>query len=114
MIAGNHGLQLQWSASPPCPSQEEVRAQISHYLQPHELADAGPASTQATVVVRERAGVWKALINTRSAEVRGQRTLKGASCSEVASATALILAMLVDPEAVRGATLGQSSAPPLT
>lgn len=108
MIAGNHGLQLRWVAPPSCPSQEEVRAQINRYLQPHKLDDGGPTSRQATVTLRERGGSWKALINTHSAYVTGERTLKGASCNEVASAAALILAMLVDPEAVRGANAGSA------
>jgi hypothetical protein len=68
----------------------------------------------ARATARELGGRWRVQIETDLDGVEGERSLDGDSCSSVASATALILAMTLDPEAVRGAPSAPPAPPPAT
>lgn len=92
-------VQLAWSAPAPpaCPRGDDVVADATRIL-------AGSSSkrqvvARATVVRRAPSGAtaWHLTLTTRVDDAPGERALDAGSCSELARATALILALSVDP-----------------
>jgi hypothetical protein len=91
------GLALAWTAPEGCPSQAEVEAEVDRLL-------GGPASSRSQRRFRVRASVtreaaWQVVLDTSSDESNGHRTLEAASCEGLANATALIVALMIDPSA---------------
>src|SRR5581483_2119888 len=83
-------LQLEWSAPPQCPSREAVLASIERRLGSSPRGE----SISARVTLVEQGGVFRLSIETQGG---AKRELLGPSCSELAEAGALILALLIDP-----------------
>ncbi len=92
---------LQWSAPAMCPSETQVNARIAQYLggATHTSADDAKASATVTVAGEQ----FRVQIRTNFGGAQGERSLTGETCDAVADAVALILAMMIDPDAVRGA-----------
>lgn len=90
------GLELRWSAPASCPAQRDVLEQVSRLLGGARVAAAG---VRVSASVREQAGVWRAELETRRAESVSARTIEAESCVALADATALFVALLLDPEA---------------
>lgn len=91
------GLALAWTAPEGCPSQTEVEAEIDRLL-------GSSASSRSQRRFRVRAKVtrevaWQVVLDTSSDESNGHRTLEAASCEGLANATALIVALMIDPAA---------------
>lgn len=89
-------IELDWHAPDSCPDQEEVLERANRML----------SGSQAVVEVRARAdvtaeldGTWRVSLQTQVGAELGERTLAGESCDAVASASALLLALTVDPNA---------------
>jgi hypothetical protein len=86
-------IELAWSAPPECPSQDQLRASVSGML--------GGASAREQVhadvsVVRESEG-YAADVALVIDGRRSTRRLVATSCSALAEATALVIAVSVDP-----------------
>jgi hypothetical protein len=101
-------LDFQWRAPEGCPSPSEVRKDIDGLLG----GAAGERvrqnlSVHATV---EHGVRWLVTLETRSRTATGHRTLEAVSCQALGSATALIVALIIDPDAV-AAHAKQAKAP---
>ncbi len=91
-------LALSWQAPSGCPSTGEVRAEIARLLG-GAIASVPGGRLQARAVVTQ-GKVWAVALETESAGQNGQRSLEAGSCAELANATALIIALMIDPDAV--------------
>ncbi|MCA9692421.1 MAG: hypothetical protein KC636_22670 [Myxococcales bacterium] len=91
---------LSWEAPPGCPDASQVRAALERLLAetPPERRRDLELSAQAVVVKRPE-GPWslRLAISTRDGE--SARELDAESCDALAEATALLVAMTVDPTA---------------
>jgi len=116
---------LDWVAPTGCPQQEAVQAEIIRLLGGGASAGsaaagddaaagaAGAAAADAGLSVRASVGhstQWFVSLQSRAAGVEGRRWLESTSCDGLASATALIVALMIDPVAV-AAQSGQAPAP---
>jgi hypothetical protein len=95
-----HELQLSWQAPPECPSGDWAVAEIAR-LAGVPGVGARDALEARVAFSGAAGGGWRVRVETRQRGVSGERTLTGESCPALAAATALILAMTLDPEAVR-------------
>jgi hypothetical protein len=91
-------LHLTWTAPAECPTQARVAAHVADLLGgPTEAASHVRASAR---VWRDENARWHVEIHTQTGPATGERRVDGESCQAIADATALILAVAVDPEAV--------------
>jgi hypothetical protein len=104
--AAAQGVTVDWRAPAECPDPSFVRDEIARLL-------AG--SSAASVRVDARADVTRAgsAWRVRLATGGGERTLEASSCRALAEATALILALAVDPARVAVNRAVASSAGPV-
>ncbi len=91
-------LSLTWDAPPECPSSANVLAETERLL-------GGPASPRnpggLTVHARvAHEGNWSVSLEARSGSTLRTRNLRAQTCRGLSDATALILALMIDPEAV--------------
>jgi hypothetical protein len=109
---------LEWSAPSECPSSAEVLAETQHLLGGAQSVPSGERWAARAVVSHE--GGWSVSIQTSSESGVHERTLHAQTCRGLADATALILALAIDPERVAVATAAPASessspaAPPTT
>lgn len=84
---------LDWQAPASCPSAGEVRASVA------ELAGRSPDPQEVAVraVASSDAGGWQLQLSTRAGRVEQLQTLRADSCEGLADATALIVAVMLDP-----------------
>lgn len=91
--ASEGALALSWEAPAGCPESDAVRQQVVGRL--------GPAGVDrpfvASMVARAHDDGYRVTIAIDDAGVHSERGLAGATCDEVASAAALIVAMTIDP-----------------
>jgi len=97
------GLVLDWPDLPDCPSREQITASVQRAL---GSVTPRAQNVQARVTV-ERQSKWVLRLQTVSADGQGERELEGESCVQAAEALAVILAMLIDPEAARAVSSGE-------
>ena len=91
-------VAFDWRAPAGCPSAAEVRAEIDQLLgEPIDESARADLAVRAAVERREQ---WFVTLDTRSGGTDGHRTLEAATCQGLASATALIVALMIDPDAV--------------
>jgi hypothetical protein len=87
-----------WDAPAECASRDQVLLEIAHLLGGRiQIVHGGDLDARATV---ERGVAWSVSLTTRHAGRAGQRSIEAPSCKSVAEATALILALMIDPDAV--------------
>ncbi len=91
------GLEVTWDAPPSCPDEATATAQILARL-PTEAARR-PVRAHARVV-EEANGTWRVDIELYDDDGVGTRSLHADSCAEALTATAVVVAIAVDPEAV--------------
>jgi hypothetical protein len=101
--------QLTWQAPPACPSGTEVSREIS------ELTAASASARQVTpivanaIVLSDAAG-FSMTLTLRDAGVERSRHIGAPTCEELGHATALIVALAIDPALLeRRATTGEST-----
>jgi len=97
------GLVLEWPNLPDGPSEEQVTLGVQQAL---GSATPRAQSVHASVTI-ERQSKWVLRLQTESNGGRGERQLEGDSCTQVAEALAVILAMLIDPQAARATSLAE-------
>jgi hypothetical protein len=93
-------LHLEWPSVAGCPTEGHLRQMIRR-----TLSNATPRAYDIWArVTIEKQSNWQLRVMIDSAEGRGERFLEGESCAQVADALAVILAMLIDPEAAKAAS----------
>jgi hypothetical protein len=85
--------ELEWHAPRGCPSRERVLSEVSRLV---ATAPTEPLRARAHVT---RAGKGFRVTIELAGAARGVRTLRGRSCESIARATALIIALAIDPQA---------------
>jgi hypothetical protein len=85
---------IAWQAPEGCPSSGDVQRELARLL-----GERRDAAVSARAVVTHGAA-WTVTLETELAGRRGQRSIEAASCAALADATALIVALMVDPDAV--------------
>ncbi len=97
-LAQSASFQLRWDAPAGCPDEGYVRTAIE------QLLAGGPGSSARVearaVVGRSETGQWRVRLATVREGATGERTLEAASCRSLADATALIVALTIDPARV--------------
>ncbi len=89
---------LVWEAPAGCPSEASVRDAVAQLL---GTGGPPPASVSARAVVqRTSSDHWIVQLTTVREGARGERVVEATSCPSLASATALIVALTIDPERV--------------
>jgi hypothetical protein len=88
-------VELQWNAAASCPSASYVVGEVGRILG----GSSGPESTvrARADVTHEESGPWKVTLTTQGEGASGRRSFSAESCQALADATALILAMTVNP-----------------
>lgn len=88
-------VELEWIATPECPSGSYVVGEVGRVLG----SASGPQKTvrARADVVREEGGPWRIVLVTQTEGASGRRTFAAETCQALADATALILAMTVNP-----------------
>jgi hypothetical protein len=90
-------FSLTWAAPEECPSPSQVQAEIARLvggdIQLHE------GDLEARVMV-SHGPLWSGDLTTQHAGQTGHRIIDAPSCRAVADAIALIVALLIDPDAV--------------
>jgi len=107
--SAGQAFALSWQAPPDCPSPEDVRAEVARLL-------GGESRLPTDRDFRVRASVahgqtWTVSIETELAGRPGRRAIEAASCQDLADATALILALTIDPD-VAATPKARPQAPP--
>jgi hypothetical protein len=89
-------VDVTWIAPAECPDEASLHAAIAWMLgHPLEADVTEPFS--ASAVVEPISGGYRVLIETRSHSGEGRRALQAATCVELADATAVILALAINP-----------------
>ena len=100
---------LRWSAPAECPSAEEVLDEVDRLLGPREGAQK-PLDVAATVTLSEK-GRYRVRMEIPGEDGILAREVEAKSCKALGGATALILAMTIDPAAVLMAKPASPAAP---
>ena len=90
-------MRLRWTAPPSCPGIAAVQQRTERLLG-RPLGDPLHPRVEARVRVRGR-GTWTAELHLETAGGRQTRVLRARSCEALAEATALLLAVTIDPTA---------------
>jgi hypothetical protein len=103
-------LQLAWEAPQGCPDLPSERAEIRR-----RVGVIGPTPPAEPVIAQaairpDPSGGYRLLLRTRVGDTQGERVLAGQDCRELAEAAALVMALLINPEAALSAA--PQAAPP--
>jgi hypothetical protein len=97
-LADVPGLALTWTAPEGCPPTAEVERTIERLLGARPANSVARPIEARVAVERTRAGRYQAEVVT-SGSSTGSRHLEGESCSAVALATAVVIALAIDSSA---------------
>jgi hypothetical protein len=101
-------VDLTWTAPLGCPDRETVVAEVDRLLRSSSTKDPAVAHAEVT-----HEGRWRVRLETQSAGRSGRREIEAESCEQLAQATAVILALMIDPEAAMvGAPPAERSSAP--
>lgn len=105
-------FDLRWSAPAECPSDTYVATQVTRLTS----RTPEPRLEVDGKAWRDESGRWRVALVTRFGDDRGERIVDADTCDHAADATALIVAMMIDPAGVRARldteTKAVSSEPP--
>jgi hypothetical protein len=110
---GLEGLRLDWVAPAGCPNGSDVVALVEQHLGNSRASSSRINLTVQAEVTHAENERWGATVVTRLGSESGRRAFHAESCQAVAGATALIIALLIDPDAVAAQRRTQSNAAPL-
>lgn len=110
--APSERVDLHWTAPAECPGKGAVRAEMDRLLGPSSARPPAPIPV-AAAVSRDPEGRWHVHLETPGEGAPRVREIHGATCAAIADATALILAMMIDPAAVVAAPPIEASSPPV-
>jgi hypothetical protein len=92
-------LQLSWSAPAGCPSAASVREEIHRRIGSAGGLQASVPILAAVDIRADAPGSFHLFLRTSIGQVVGERELSGQDCGQIASAAALVLALLISPRA---------------
>jgi hypothetical protein len=94
-------LTLDWAAPPGCSSREQILREVASML----VGTAAPVKALAVRATAERmaGGRWSVSLIAEGQGEPGRRRFEAESCQAAADATALIVALLIDPSRAPGA-----------
>src|SRR5262245_48356488 len=95
-LAQPPSFSLTWQAPAECPDQTYVRGEVEQLL-----AGGEPRPVHVDARARiERANErdWRVWLTTTRDGITGERTVESDSCRSLADATALIVALAIDPD----------------
>jgi hypothetical protein len=105
-------LALSWLAPETCPDADSERAEIRRRVGVIDPTHV-PELVAAEVEIRaSAAGAFVLSLRTRVGETAGERSLTGEDCRPLADAAALVLALLINPQASVGPAPPTVTAPP--
>lgn len=105
-------VEIAWSAPADCPTTPDVEASVRDLLgRPPHLPDGRNLKVQVRAERKHDRG-WSGTIETRLGTTTGSRTIATESCRAVADATALIVALMIDPDAVAARASPPATASP--
>ena len=90
------GLKLTWLAPSGCPSTADVERRVQALLVGH-TREGGRGLDAHVVVTKEPSAPFHAVVTTGADGRLGTRTLEGESCTAIATATAVVLVLSLDP-----------------
>jgi hypothetical protein len=91
-------FELVWSAPETCPSQARVEQRVERILnRPVNVREDDALIVRADVSQPQGEHPWRVVIETDNGQRRASRLLEAASCDELANATALLIAILIEP-----------------
>ena len=91
-------VALRWSAPVDCPTEEAVLAEVDRLLGARTLAE-GPSLDVVAKVRRKDDGAYVVRLEIPGPDGPRVREVSAVSCAALGQATALIMAMMIDPEA---------------
>lgn len=95
----NLALELVWDAPEGCPDLASERAEIQRRVGDIQRpATSAPIAAEGEIRV-DASGGYVLSLRTRVGAITGERVLSGEDCHELADAAALVLALLINPEA---------------
>jgi hypothetical protein len=94
----SEAFALTWDAPPECPPQSRVKSEVARLLGGSIPAPQGGVVEARAAVAKEKE--WSVQLTTRTGDQIGRRAIQAASCQDLADATALIVALMIDPAAV--------------
>jgi hypothetical protein len=90
-------IAISWNAPDECPAAEELKAEIRRVA---GNVPPPPEPLAADITVRRGAGSgWVLTLATRAGTRAGERRLAGADCAELMRAAALVVALMINPQA---------------
>ena len=89
---------FEWSAPEGCPSAALVQTEIDNLL--GSAARDRVRQNLAVQATVDHPALWQVTLATQSGGASGHRTIEAGTCQGLASATALIVALMIDPDAV--------------
>lgn len=105
---------LSWQAPAACPAREAWLGSLRARVDPTVWAEAAP-KLRASVRIEARASGYALALETELDGATGQRQLEAARCEELVEASALIVALAIDPSAAeRAASANPIVAPEAT
>ncbi|MEZ4220201.1 MAG: hypothetical protein R3B13_04670 [Polyangiaceae bacterium] len=93
---GDHSYRVDYRAAESCPDREAFTKEVARRSRRAQVVATGGA-LRATVSIE--ASPWRGTLSYEGRDGSGQRSVEGEECDEVVSALALMLALLVDPDA---------------
>src|SRR3954470_17420422 len=91
-------FELVWSAPATCPSVDDVERRVERILnRPLTLADDEVLIVKTQVEPPGENRAWRVEVETDNGRRSATRTLAAASCDELANATAILVAILLEP-----------------
>jgi hypothetical protein len=91
-------IELSWSAPESCPTVQVVEQRVERILNRPLAGETQQLTVTAVVTPPAGAAAWSVTLESTSGQQRATRTLQAASCDELVSATAVFLAILIEPE----------------
>jgi hypothetical protein len=99
MAADALPIKLGWTAPPECGDAQAVERDVQSMLGETSIPASRPP-IEAEVTLRRAADArWDATLRTTTGELERERTLRADSCDEARRAIALLLALMLDPNA---------------
>jgi hypothetical protein len=108
---GEEPVSIAWTAPDGCPSGGEVRAEALRLLAGPPIRPDRRVAANARVV-HLATGRWRVDVSMSSATAEGKRSIEASTCSGLADATALIVAIMVDPDRAGAAAAAPKSTTP--
>jgi hypothetical protein len=99
--AQTSSVEVSWIAPAECPQKPWLEGEIEKLIGRPLTAIAEPSIKAAALVEKKDGGKWRLRLHTLQDNASGERELEADRCEALAQAAALILALSIDPQAVK-------------